>query len=67
MKLPRLWIILGILGVLAGILLYIIRVLLGDDHWCWDGFLSLETAVSILGFVGVALLVVVVVEQWWKR
>ena len=67
MKLVKIWITLGILCLVLALIVYISEVLIESGHWCWITFFSPETGISLAGFVGAALLIVVAVEHWWKR
>ena len=64
---PRLWAVLGVLSLLTGIFFYFEQELGRHIHWSWYQLISFETAVSVAVFVGIALLVVAVVEFIWKK
>ena len=67
MKLTKTWMILGIVFLVIALVVYISEIIFEGGHWCWTTFFSPETGISLAGFVGVALLIVVAVEHWWKR
>jgi uncharacterized membrane protein YbhN (UPF0104 family) len=64
---PKLWTILGILSLLAAVFFYYYQEIHKHAHWNWSQFINMEMATSLAAFVGMALLLVALVEYLWKR
>ena len=64
---PGLWAILGIISLLIGVFFYFDQELGRHVHWNWSQLINYEAVVSIAFFVGVALIVVSIVEFLYNR
>ena len=67
MKTLKLWIALGFTSFIIGIVLFIYSVFIREGSWKWQNFKSYEVAVTVPICVGIALIVVVAVEHYWKK
>ncbi len=63
----KLWLVLGIVSLLTGILGYSYQEIVRHSIWNWPQLRTIESAVSMTVSVAVALLVVATVEYIGKR
>ena len=58
-----LWMNLGIIAVILSLILYLYQEVLKNALWSWHQVFNMETAVSIVLFVGITFLFVGFVER----
>lgn len=63
----KLWLILGLISLALGLAGYLEQELCRHASWDWDQFWHHEPLIGIAVCVGIALLLVAVVEYTWTK